>query len=233
MKQKIVLVVGGSGGIGSAAAKLLCDAGAIVITASNDVALTSLFNVIVDQPSIYPIHVDVTSEISVLRLFGIIQDQFGKIDVLINCAGYSVFRPLTELSMEDWNQVLQVNLTGTFLCIREAFKLMKSRGGGRIINLGSVNDYLALPDAGAYAASKFGVRGLTQIINEEGKSHSIRSTLLTLGAVSTRLWDGRPGFKREEMLQPFQVAETMVHVAFLSLDIRMDEIRMFPSKGVL
>lgn len=194
-----------------------------VVCASNDVK----------QETAEDLRVDVTDESSVVEMFERAEKQWGPIGLLINCSGVGVFAPLTEISAADWRRTIDVNLTGAFLCSREAFKRMKGRGGGRIIHIGSVSDHLTLVDNGAYAASKHGVRGLTGVLNEEGKPFSIRATLISLGAVYTSFWHSRPEFSPSDMLSVDEVAQTIWEIARKPLNVRVDEIRLLPPKGVL
>ncbi|WP_223632904.1 SDR family oxidoreductase [Corallococcus sp. EGB] len=218
-----VIVVGGTGDIGSAVTRKLRAEGLRVVCSANDVTL--------ETPD--TLHVDVTREDSVLSMFDKAEAALGPVSVLINCTGVGVFTPLHETSLEDWSRTLDVNLTGTFLCAREAFRRMKSRGGGRLIHIGSVSDHLTLPMNGAYAASKHGVRGLTGVLNEEGKAFGIRATLLSLGAVYTSFWKSRPEFSPADMLSVEDVAQCIWEVAIKPLNVRVDEVRLVPPQGVL
>ncbi|KFE66738.1 3-oxoacyl-[acyl-carrier protein] reductase [Hyalangium minutum] len=179
------------------------------------------------------LRVDVTDEASVSTMFEKAEQALGPITLLVNCSGVGIFAPLSELSAEDWRRTIDVNLTGAFLCSREAFKRMKAHGGGRIIHMGSVSDHLALVHNAAYAASKHGLRGLTGVLNEEGKTSSIRATLLSLGAVYTSFWHSRPEFSPSDMLSVDDVAQSIWEIAQKPLNVRVDELRLLPSKGVL
>jgi NAD(P)-dependent dehydrogenase (short-subunit alcohol dehydrogenase family) len=222
MSARNAIVVGGTGEIGKAVISGLRAEGLRVVCASNDVKH--------ETPD--DMRVDVTDEASVVSLFERAEKELGSIDLLINCAGVGVVAPLEDISAQDWRRTIDVNLTGAFLCSREAFKRMKARGG-RHIHIGSVSDHLALPDNAAYAASKHGVRGLTGILNEEGKAHSIRATLISLGAVYTSFWHSRPEFSPADMLSVDEVAQTIWEIARKPLNVRVDEIRLLPPKGVL
>ncbi|MFY2556862.1 SDR family oxidoreductase [Corallococcus terminator] len=223
MSGRNVIVVGGTGDIGRAVTQKLRAEGLRVLCAANDVA----------TESVDAVHVDVTREDSVVSMFDKAEAGLGPISVLVNCSGVGVFRPLEELTLEDWRRSLEVNLTGTFLCAREAFRRMKSRGGGRLIHIGSVSDHLTLPMNGAYAASKHGVRGLTGVLNEEGKALGIRATLLSLGAVYTSFWRSRPEFSPEDMLSVDDVAQCIWEISTKPLNVRVDEVRLVPPRGVL
>lgn len=223
MSTRNVIVVGGTGDIGRAVVHKLRAEGLRVVCAASDVRT--------ETPDC--LHVDVTREDSVRALFERAEAETGPVEVLVNCAGVGVFTPLHETSLEDWDRMLGVNLTGTFLCAREAFRRMKPRGGGRIIHIGSVSDHLTLPMNGAYAATKHGVRGLTGVLNEEGKAFGIRATLLSLGAVYTAFWKSRPEFSPADMLAVEDVAQCIWEIALKPPNVRIDELRLVPPQGVL
>ncbi|MFY1828387.1 SDR family oxidoreductase [Myxococcus fulvus] len=222
MSARNAIVVGGTGSIGTAVIHRLRAEGLHVICASEDVT----------RESPDAMRVDVTDEDSVRSLFDKAAAA-GPLHLLVNCSGFGAFTPIEETSLADWRRSLDVNLTGAFLCAREAFKRMKAHGGGRIVHIGSVSDHLTLPMNGAYAASKHGLRGLTGVLNEEGKDHAIRATLLSLGAVYTAFWKTRPEFSPADMLSVDDVAESIWEIARKPLHIRVDELRLVPSKGVL
>ena len=179
------------------------------------------------------VRVDITDEASVAALFEHGERELGPLSLLVNCAGVGVFTSIADTSVHDWRRTLEVNLTGAFLCSREAFKRMKVHGGGRILHIGSVSDHLTLPLNGAYAASKHGLRGLVGVLNEEGKDSAIRATLLSLGAVYTSFWRAREGFSPADMLSVEDVAQSIWEIAQKPLRVRVDELRLLPPKGVL
>jgi NAD(P)-dependent dehydrogenase (short-subunit alcohol dehydrogenase family) len=223
MSARSAIVVGGTGDIGRAVTDRLRAEGLRVVCASNDVR----------HESSDELRVDVTEEASVASLFDRVEETGGPLALLVNCCGFGSFTPIEDTSIHDWRKTLDVNLTGTFLCAREAFRRMKTRGGGRLIHIGSVSDHLTLPMNAAYAASKHGVRGLTGVLNEEGKPYSIRATLLSLGAVYTSFWKSRPEFSPADMLSVEDVAQSIWEIARKPLNVRVDELRLLPPKGVL
>jgi NAD(P)-dependent dehydrogenase (short-subunit alcohol dehydrogenase family) len=223
MSARNVIVFGGTGAIGKAVIEKLRAEGLRVVCAANDVA----------QESPEQMRVDITDEASVASLLDRAEQALGPIGVVVNCAGVGVFTSLEDTSVQDWRRTLEVNLTGAFLCSREAFKRMKTRGGGRLIHIGSISDHLTLPMNGSYAASKHGVRALVGVLNEEGKPHSIRATLLSLGAVYTDFWKTRPEFSPADMLSLQDVAQSIWEIASKPVNVRVDELRLLPPKGVL
>ncbi|MGZ4164416.1 MAG: SDR family oxidoreductase, partial [Tumebacillaceae bacterium] len=158
---------------------------------------------------------------------------YGRLDVLVNNAGVGVFKPVVETTLAEWQAIMDTNLTGLFLCSKEAFKIMKPQGGGRIINIASVSGYIPIVENGAYGASKYAVRGFSDILNEEGKLHNIRVSTVSPGAVYTDMTVNRDFFNPADMLKPEDVAETILDIARRPLHVRIDEVKILPPKGVL
>lgn len=228
----VVLVTGGSQGIGQAIAAALAEAGATVAAGSRRAPVAAP-----ETPCpagrVTPIALDVRDEASVRHAFGWLEGAAGQVDVLVNNAGLGLFKPLVDTTLAEWNDVLTTNLTGAFLCAREAFTRMAARGGGRIVNIGSVVDHHMLPMNGAYGASKMGLRALTEALNLEGAATGIRATLLSVGAVTTKIWDAHPQLSGAEGLTPADVARVVVDLVAQPAHVRMDEIRLMPPKGIL
>jgi short-subunit dehydrogenase len=152
---------------------------------------------------------------------------------LVNNAGVGTFKPIVDLSLAEFEETLKTNLTGSFLCMREAARRMKSKGGGRIIQIGSISDHLTLPENGAYAASKFGTRALVGVLNEELKHHGVHCSLVSPGATLTEIWQGRSGFDPNDMISPDDIATTVTDILMRPKGVRIDEVKILPSKGVL
>jgi NAD(P)-dependent dehydrogenase (short-subunit alcohol dehydrogenase family) len=222
--KKVAVVIGGTGDIGKCVVESLLLENFHVVIASNEDSLKV-------SPYIENFFVDVTIEKSVIDLFENVDKKFKKIDVMINCSGIGVFKPIEELTAMDWNSVMNVNVTGAFLCAREAYVRMKKEGG-RIIHIGSISDHVPLINNAVYGSSKFALRGFTKIINEEGKKYNIRASLISLGAVDTKIWDDK-AFDRTKMLAAVDVATFICDIIKKPLNIRIDEIKLFPSEGVL
>ncbi|MFC7439687.1 SDR family oxidoreductase [Laceyella putida] len=231
MKQKVALVTGGTRGLGQAIAKKLAAEGAIVWVASRSAEFTE--ETVPRPGEIKEIHLDVTDEESVKKLFAYIMKQHNRLDVLINNAGTAIFKPILETSVDEWNQVIETNVTGLFLCSREAFRIMKLQGGGRIINIASISGYIPLANNGAYGTSKYAVRGFSKILNEEGKEANIRVSVISPGAIRTGIAVDQTGFDPNDMLDPEAVAESVLDIARRPLNTHIDEVKILPPKGVL
>jgi NAD(P)-dependent dehydrogenase (short-subunit alcohol dehydrogenase family) len=230
LENLVVVVTGANRGIGKAIASACARAGASVVGTERS---AREFPVRVVPGTAVAAPLDVTEEASVGALFSWLDERAGKVDVLVNNAGASVWKPIDELSPSEWRAVVDTNLTGAFLCTREAMRRMKRTGGGRIITIGSISDRIPLPGCGAYGASKFGARGLTQVITEEGKAFRVFGTLVSLGAVATDMWTGREGVDSRDMLSVEDVAACVVDIARRPLSVRVDEVQLGPPKGIL
>ncbi len=230
LSGKVVVVTGGSRGIGRGIAVATANAGAAVVSGARS------FTAPRAEPrpgSVVEAALDVTDERSVTKFFQWLDGAAGRIDALVNNAGTGVFKPIESLTLEEFRATLDTNLAGVFLCSREAFRRMKRARGGRVVTIGSVAGRVPLADSAAYGASKYGARGFSEILTEEGKAHGVFGTVVTLGAVATGIWNGREGYAREEMLSVEDVAASVVHLLSLSPTVRVDEIRIAPPKGIL
>jgi NAD(P)-dependent dehydrogenase (short-subunit alcohol dehydrogenase family) len=218
---RTVIVVGGTGSIGSAIARRLEGDGAHVIIAANDVT----------EEDGNRMRADISTDAGVVSLFERLDEH--KVHALVNAAGVGVFKKSDEFSGDDWEFVMNTNAAGVFYCCREAIRRMRGAGGGRIVSIGSISTEVALPENALYAASKACVKTLSRVINEEYKDANIRSSVIHLGAVSSRVWDSRPEFDRVSMLSPADVAHMVSYILALPLNIRIDELILTPSKGIL
>ena len=215
---KVAIVTGGGSGIGKGIAKAFADEGcSVVIAARNsdrlDAAAAELSN---GGGTVISIPTDVTSEEQMISLFAKTMDQFGKLDVLVNNSGAFDGGPVEELTMEQWQKVIDVNVTGPFLGSREAFKIMKKQGGGRIINIGSIAAQKPRPRSSPYTTSKHAVWGLTQSLALEGRDHGIAVSALHPGNVMVeRRGDGKSATGRDEGPEPLISTEDMGRTALL------------------
>lgn len=216
-EDKIVLVTGGGRGIGKATALLFAREGARVITCSRTwEELAELKKGgSADTPVIDIRKVDISQEESVDGLFSYIRKTYGKLDILVNNAAVIIVTPFEQFSAAEWDTVMNINVRGSFLCSREAFRIMKSNGGGVIINISSLSgvpDVEKFPGFSAYNVSKYGISGLTEICAVEGKPYNIRVCAISPGAVNTRmLKSAAPDLKPD--LQPEDVARKILFVA--------------------
>lgn len=177
LKDRIAVVTGGTGGIGQAICERFEREGAIVYAA--DVAKSEQ-----SDAGTYRT-LDVTSEQSVTTLFDEIEQQHGKLHILVNAAGIEIEKTIEETTLDEWNRVMAVNCTGMFLTSRRAVKLMRAAGSGSIINFGSYDGFIADPELAAYCASKGAVHALTRAMACDHGPQGIRVNAVCPGYVDT------------------------------------------------
>ena len=231
LNGKTALVTGASSGIGRAIAMALAAEGAaVVLAARNREKLEDAAREITDAGgTAAAIPTDVTDEAQVIRLFQETRERFGEINLLVNNAGTATAAPLEELSLAEWRRVLELNLTAAFLCSREAFRLMQTRGGGRIINIGSVAAMVPRPDTAPYTVSKAGLEGLTHALALEGREHGITACTLHPGNTLSGFWTNREEAARSEgVMNPEDVARMCVTIAAMPDNVLVLKTVMLP-----
>ncbi|MGJ7580844.1 SDR family NAD(P)-dependent oxidoreductase [Variovorax sp. RHLX14] len=192
LNGKVALVTGGNGGIGLGMALGLAKAGARVVVAARNAeksaaAVEALRAAGSDS---FALAADVTDEASVTALFDAVAERCGRLDILINNAGTTVRKPVDQLSLTEWNSVMDTNLTSAFLCCRAAYPLMQRAGGGKIVNIGSMASIFGMPYAPAYSASKGGIVQLTKAMAASWAKDGIQVNAVLPGWIQTDLTDG-------------------------------------------
>jgi NAD(P)-dependent dehydrogenase (short-subunit alcohol dehydrogenase family) len=143
------------------------------------------------SPSALVVPTDVGDAAAVTALFDAVRDAWGRLDLLVNNAGTSAAGPVDELSVEDWQRTVDVNLTGAFLCAQQAVRMMKRQRprGGRIINNGSISAHSPRPASVAYTATKHAITGLTKSISLDGRAHGVACGQIDIGNAATEMTD--------------------------------------------
>lgn len=234
LEHQIAIVTGGGSGIGAAIAAALAVAGCKVVVAGRRAsALQQTATTSTD--AITPVVADVTDREAVDALVTTTVKTFGRIDVLVNCAGTNtVQRSTAEVSLDEWERLVNVNATGAFNCIQCVLPQMRKQGKGTIVNISSVSGRRATPLGGvAYNASKFAMTALGTTVGEEEKEHGIRVTNVLPGEVDTPILDERPvppsAEHRARILHPEDVAATVVLVCSLPQRVRIPELVIVPT----
>lgn len=225
---RVAVVTGAGSGIGSAAALALAREGWSVVLAGRRPGPLAALVAEHRHLDLLVCPTDVTDETSVRRLFDTAVSSYGRLDLLFNNAGaFSVSRPIDEVPLAEWQAMLDVNLTGVFLCTREAFRVMRHQDprGGRIINNGSVSAYVPRPRSAAYSATKHAVSGLTKVTALDGRAHDIACGQIDVGNAATgitqAMTDGilQPdgSTRSEPVMDLAAVADAVVYMAGLPL----------------
>jgi len=231
LAHQIVVVTGANRGIGKAIAIAFAEEGAsLALCARNGESLKH----VADELRARGVNVlaetcDVSVEADVERFFSAVRSQFGRVDILVNNAGAFDGGPLDELSLEAWNNVVGSCLTGTFLCSRAAFRMMKPQRSGRILNIGSISAQRPREGSAPYSAAKFGVWGLTQATALDGRPYGITCSCLHPGNVLVeRRIDSGKSSDDEPMMQPESIARAALAMVTLPADVNFLEAIVLP-----
>jgi len=189
LKDKVAVVTGGNGGIGLGMGLGLARAGAHVVIAARNAEKSAAAVREVERAGgqASAVNVDVADEASVKRLMASVKSRHGRLDVLINNAGMNIRKPLDELSLAEWRQVIDTNLTSAFLCCHAAYPLFKATGAGKVINIGSMMSIFGASFAPAYAASKGGIVQLTKATAVAWAKDNIQVNAVLPGWIDTEL----------------------------------------------
>ena len=240
--QKIALVTGAGSGIGRASALALAAAGyGVVLAGRREVALQVTANAVPDHGQMLVVPTDVAEEASVLNLFAKTQERFGRLDVLFNNAGTGAPPvPMEDLTLDAWKRVVDVNLTGAFLCTQGAIRMMKAQDpmGGRIINNGSISAHSPRPRSVAYTATKHAITGLTKSTSLDGRAYNIACSQIDIGNAATemtaRMVKGVPQADGSMAVEPVMdvqaVADAVVFMAGLPLDANVQFMTVMATK---
>lgn len=225
---RVVVVTGASRGLGAVISQRLAAEDAVVVRLARTLS-ERVESRRVDLPC------DVTDETQVTATANRILAEVGVPAVVVSNAGAFVTAPLETTTTAQFDQLLTVNLRANFLVARAFLPAMRQTGGGRFIAIGSVADRVAFPGNAAYAASKFGLRGLHEVLRVECKGTGVHATLLSPGSMDTAVWDpidpdNQPGFlPRRKMLHPGDVAEAVVFIATRPPHVEIESLRINPA----
>jgi NAD(P)-dependent dehydrogenase (short-subunit alcohol dehydrogenase family) len=234
MKQladKVTIITGAGTGIGKGIARAFGREGAHLVLASRKAAKLEETRAELEPQGVKVLVVptDVTDESQVRRLFDATLNTFGRLDILVNNAGKFDGGPLEDLSLETWQKVLAVNLTGPFLCSREAMRIMKRQGGGRIINIGSISAQMPRLHSVPYTTTKHGLTGLTKAAALEGRDFGVVVSCLHPGNVATeRRQASKLKQDEEPMMTPDELAAAAVTMAAMPPHVNMLEAIVLP-----
>jgi len=203
LKDRMVFITGGSQGIGRACALILAEAGAHIAIGSRNLEKLNAVVQEVEQTGrrSLAVKVDINDPMQIRAAFAEVVQQFGRIDVLVNNAGITRDGLLLRMKKEEWDSVLQTNLTGVFLCSQEAIKTMLKQRYGRIINIASVVGQSGNPGQANYVASKAGIIGFTKSLAQEVASRNITVNAIAPGFIETDMTKNLPEAVKGKLLE--------------------------------
>ena len=231
LSGKIAVVTGGTRGIGRAITERLLQEGASVAfcaRTSKDVERAVKEMSRTGEERVFGEATDVSKADEVERFFKSVERRFGAVDLLINNAGIGIFRKAAELTVEEWRRTIDLNLSGVFYCCGEAIGQFRRRGGGYIINIGSLAGKNAFAGGAAYNASKFGLNGLSEALMLDYRYDNVRVSYIMPGSVSTEFSanSGQADWK----IAPEDIAEVVVTLLRLPERTLVSRVEMRPSK---
>ncbi|MBD2098811.1 SDR family oxidoreductase [Trichocoleus sp. FACHB-591] len=235
--ERHALITGASSGIGKATALAFAEAGIHLALVSRSESKLAAVADEARQAGVtvktYPL--DLSQVDQVKERMSAIAADFGPLDILINNAGIAYTGSLMETPLNDWQQVLDLNLTSVFQCIQSILPSMRDRQQGTIINVVSIGGQQVFPNWGAYCVSKFGLMALSKALAAEERANGIRVSAICPGSVNTPLWDTetvQADFDRSAMLTPEVVAQVILQAVLLPKQAVMEELTLMPNAGV-
>ena len=228
---QVAIITGGGSGIGRCIAETFATAGAKVVVAGRreDRLSEVAASITKSGGAARGIATDITSEDSVAHLFSSAVESFGSVDILVNNAGSFGGGPTDEVSLSEWRAMIEVNLTGAFICSREAFRIMKAKRRGRIINIGSTSAKVPRPGSAAYAASKFGLDGLTRAMAIEAREFGVGVSIIHPGNTVPGVWSGQEDkVQNEGLMDAANVAAIAALIAGMPPDVLLYESLVLP-----
>lgn len=233
LRGKVALVTGATRGIGLATSRALAAEGSrVAMLARSAEALRSCAAEIGDDAMAFPC--DITDARAVERTLSAVRQALGEPNVLVNNAGIFEPRPVEEVSPDDFARAVNVNLVAAFALVHALLPAMRAAGEGHIVTIGSVADRTAFPGNSAYAASKFGLRALHEVLRTELRGSGVRASLVSPGPTDTPIWDAvergpsapRSFPQRSEMIPPESVASAVVYALTQPAEVNIDELRL-------
>jgi 3-oxoacyl-[acyl-carrier protein] reductase len=232
LSKQVAVVTGAARGIGEAVALRLARMGAAVVLTARDQARLEQVKAAIEQfggrGTVLPC--DLTDEKTVAAFGERVGREFGRCDILVNNAGVAVLRkPLVDLPVNEWDQMMQTNLRAPYLMIRSLAPLMIAARYGHIINISSLAGKNVLPEGAAYSASKWGLNGLTYSVAEELRQYNVRVSVIAPGSVNTHFGGGGSTKDRTRMVQPDDVAQVVSLLVTQAPNSFISEVSLRPT----
>jgi NAD(P)-dependent dehydrogenase (short-subunit alcohol dehydrogenase family) len=241
LQDRVAIVTGASNGIGRAIAEMFAAEGAKTVLVARRAQLLDevAAGIRSHGGEALPVPADLTKEQEIVALFARVKETCGRLDVLVNNAGVPTHINTEDISLQYWQEVLDINLTAPFLCSREAIRIMKAQTpqGGRIVNVGSVSAKTPRPDSLPYTATKFAMQGMTHQLTMDGRKYGIVSSIVHPGATLSSFTSRRgrtkpgPGATPEDYVMAAEdVAKVAVLMAALPPEVNLYEATILPNQ---
>ena len=233
VKGKVILVTGGGQGLGAAICRTMAEDGAKVIAVDvNEIKLQNLAKEITDSGgNIKSYAMNIKNKKNVQDVISQIIKDYGNIDAVINNAGIDYTKSIEEITYDEWNKVISVNLTGPFNVSKAVYPFMKKNGSGHIVNITSTAAKRAWPNASAYHASKWGLLGLSHALHAESRKDNIKVTALVAGGMQTPfILERFPEVDPNVLQDPKNVAETIKYILCQPAESVIPEVMVLPMR---
>jgi 3-oxoacyl-[acyl-carrier protein] reductase len=240
LENKIAIVTGGSRGIGYAVAARLLDAGALVaICGSRQQSVDEALKTLAPSERVFGMVADVSNLTDVQMFVRAVKQRFGAIHILVNNAGAGLFRAVADLTPEEWNHLIGLNLSGVYYCCHEVLPIFREAGVGDVINISSLAGKNAFAGGAAYNASKFGLNGFSEAMMLDYRNDGVRVSTIMPGSVDTDFGGkpadsaSNPGARTDRdawKIAPEDVAEIVVDVLRMPRRTTISQIEVRPSR---
>jgi 3-oxoacyl-[acyl-carrier protein] reductase len=238
LENKVAIVTGGTRGIGRAiAARLVAEGARVAICGTRQNSVDAALDVLSPKDKVFGMVADVSKLEDVRSFVGAVQQRFGAIHILVNNAGAGLFRSVAELTPEEWQRTIGLNLTGVYYCCHEILPIFRQAGGGDVVNISSLAGKNAFAGGAAYNASKFGLNGFSEAMMLDYRNAGVRVSTIMPGSVNTEFGGSHLASEREGnndknawKIAPEDVAEIVVHVLGMPRRTTVSAVEVRPSR---
>jgi len=237
LESKIAIVTGGTRGIGRAiAARLLAEGVRVAICGTRQNSVDGALDVLSAKDNVFGLVADVSKLEDVRSFVGAVQQRFGSIDILVNNAGAGLFRSVGDLTPEEWQRTIGLNLTGVYYCCHEILPIFRQAGAGDVVNISSLAGKNAFAGGAAYNASKFGLNGFSEAMMLDYRNAGIRVSTIMPGSVDSEFGGGHADTEREAdndrnswKIAPEDIADVVVSVLRMPRRTTISAVEVRPS----